>query len=289
MLMQGIMPCMPMVPVHETQLYVDDRGDGPPLIVLHGGPGLDHTMFGDSLDALTDTYRLLLVDEREQGRSARGTDPATWTLQQHAADVNAVAQALGLEDYALLGHSYGAFVALQHLVDFPGATAGTVVSSGVPSMRFLDGVAAGLAAFEPVELRDQVTASWEREATVETEQEARQLLIDQLPWHFRDPRDPRIAALTFEDMVLSPAVLRAASLEGGGLDIEVEDRLPGVTQPVLVLGGRHDRTCPPVASERIAELVPRARLHLLEESGHLGFLEEPAAYVAAVRTFLDTL
>lgn len=278
---------MPMVPVHETRLYVDDRGSGFPLLVLHGGPGLDHTMFGAHLDGLTDRYRLLLVDEREQGRSDRGTDPATWTLSQHASDVSAVAAALGLEEYAVLGHSYGAFIALQHLADAPGASTATIISSGVPSTRFLAEVEKGLARFEPVELREQVTRSWEQEATVQTEQECRQLMLDQLPWHFADPRDPRIASYTLDDMVFSPAVLRAASLEGGDLGIEVEDRLPHVPQPVLVLGGRHDRTCVPAAAERIAELVPDAELHVFEQSGHLGFLEQEQEYVDTVRAFLD--
>jgi len=278
---------MPLIPVHETHLYVDDRGSGFPLLVLHGGPGLDHTMFGSHLDALTDRYRLLLVDGREQGRSERGTDPATWTLSQHASDVSAVAAALGLEDYAVLGHSYGAFVTLQHMADAPGAARASIVSSGVPSMRFLDGVEQGLADFEPEELREQVTRSWAAEATVETEQECRQLMADQWPWHFADPRDPRIAELTMDDMVFSPAVLRASSLEGGGLDIEVEERLPHVTQPVLVLTGRHDRTCVPAAAERIAALVPGSSLHIFEDSGHMGFIEQEHEYVETVRAFLD--
>jgi pimeloyl-ACP methyl ester carboxylesterase len=280
---------MPLLPVHETHLYVDLRGpeDGFPLLVLHGGPGLDHTIFGDALDPLADRYRVVLVDGREQGRSDRGTDPATWTLSQHASDLSAVAAALGVEDYAVLGHSYGAFVALQHMADAPGAAMASIVSSGVPSMRFLADLDERLAAFEPEELRAQVTTSWEREAHVETEQECRQLMVDQWPWHFADPRDPRIAALTLEGMVFSPAVLRAASREGGGLAIEVEDELPHVHQPVLVLTGRHDRTCLPAASERIVELLPHGELHVFESSGHLAFLEEPAAYVAAVRAFLD--
>ncbi|MGB8649855.1 MAG: alpha/beta fold hydrolase [Mycobacteriales bacterium] len=278
---------MPLVPVHETQLYVDDRGSGFPVFVLHGGPGLDHTLFGDHLDALTDSYRLLLVDEREQGRSDRGTDPATWTLSQHASDVSGLAAMLGIEHYAVLGHSFGALIALQHAADAPGAAVATVVSSGVPSSRYFEEVDKGLATFEPEELRAQVTRSWEREATAQTPEEVKQLLIDQLPWHFADPRDPRIAALTFADMVCSPAPLRAGSLEGDGLRIEVEERLTHVHQPVLVLTGRHDRTCVPAASERIAELVPHAELHVFERSGHLAFIEEPEAYVATVRAFLD--
>src|SRR3954447_19335812 len=149
-----------LVDIGDTALYVEERGAGLPLFVLHGGPGLDHTMFGAYLDPLADACRLLLVDQRAQGRSAR-SDPQTWTLEQMAADVSALAAALGLDRYAVLGHSFGAFVALQHAVDFSGSPAATIVSAGVPSERFLmDFVEANRDAFEPVELREQISGSW---------------------------------------------------------------------------------------------------------------------------------
>jgi proline iminopeptidase len=145
-----------LVDVGDTRLHVTERGSGDlPLFVLHGGPGLDHTMFGSYLDALGDLVRLLLVDERATGRSDP-SPPETWTLAQHAADVEALAAAMGLERYAVLGHSYGALIALQHAVDFAGRPAATVVSSGFPDARFLDHVEGELEAFEPIELREQV-------------------------------------------------------------------------------------------------------------------------------------
>src|SRR3972149_9758404 len=98
-------------PLGDPRLYVEERGVGYPLLVLHGGPGLDHCMFGDYLDPLGDAYRLTFVDQRSQGRSDRGPE-RTWSLGQMAADVSALAQALGLGDYAVLGHSFGSFVAL---------------------------------------------------------------------------------------------------------------------------------------------------------------------------------
>ena len=52
-----------LINIGDTELYVVERGTGYPLIVLHGGPGLDHHMFGDYLDTLTDQYRLILVDQ----------------------------------------------------------------------------------------------------------------------------------------------------------------------------------------------------------------------------------
>lgn len=281
-----------LIDVNDTQLYAVERGPEGALLllVLHGGPGIDHAMFGSHLDALSETYRLVLFDGREQGRSARGTDLASWTLAQHARDVSALAASLGAERYAVLGHSFGAFVALQHAADFPGAAVASIVSSGVPSTRFLDAVEEGLAVFEPEELREQVTRSWAAEASARTQEDCRALLIDQLPWHFRDPRDPRIAEMCadLDDTVFSPDVLRASSLEGGELAIEVEDALPLVTQPLLVLVGRYDRTCVPAASERIASLVPGSQLHIFEDSGHMTFAEQEQEYVDVVRRFLDT-
>jgi proline iminopeptidase len=279
-----------LVDVGDTRLYVEERGAGDlALIVLHGGPGLDHTMFGTWLDPLGDTCRLLLVDERAQGRSEPAA-PETWTLAHHARDVDALATSLGLERYAVLGHSFGAFIALQHAVEFSGRPAATIVSSGIPSERFLGHVEAQLAAFEPVELRDQVTASWAREAEARTPEDVGALLADQLPFHFADPRDPRMDEMrvAMAGAVYAPDILRAAATNGYG-HIEVEDRLADVAHPVLVLAGRHDRTCSVAGAETVARGIPGAELVVFEHSGHMAFVEEPDAYSDAVRRFLARL
>jgi proline iminopeptidase len=278
-----------LVDVGDTRLHVTERGAGDlPLFVLHGGPGLDHTMFGRYLDDLGDACRLLLVDERGTGRSERSA-PETWTLAHQAADVEAMAKALELERSAVLGHSYGAFLALQHAVDFPGRPAATIVSSGIPDARFLEGVERELAAFEPVELREQVRSSWAREAHARTQEDVAALLVDQLPFHFADPRDPRIDAMraAMGDALYGPDVLRAAANGDYGA-IAVEDRLGAVTHPVLVLAGRHDRTCPVAAAEAMAAGLPDSELVVFEHSGHMTYVEENEAYLAAVRAFLTT-
>ena len=278
-----------LVKAWDTELFVVEAGDPSsyPILILHGGPGFDHRMFGDYLAPLADRgYRLLFVDQRAQGRSA----PApveSWTLQQMAADVTALAGTLELDRYAVLGHSYGAFVALQNAVDFPGMAAQTIVSSGVPSSRYLDVVEKNLAAFEPVELRERVAASWDAEATVETPAEMGQLWLDQAPYHFRDPLDPRIEDYNRRSAgaVLTPEVLRhLAAEEYGG--IEVEDRLGEIPQPVLVLAGRDDRTCSVEAAEAMAQRIPNSELVVFERSGHMTFVEETDAYLDAVDRFL---
>jgi proline iminopeptidase len=278
-----------LVDVGDTRLHLTERGAGPlALFVLHGGPGLDHTMFGSYLDPLGDRCRLLLVDERATGRSDPAP-PETWSLPRQAADVQALADALALERFAVLGHSFGAFIALQHAVDFPGRPTATIVSSGVPSARYLEHVQRRLEAFEPVELRDQVRSSWAREAQARTQEDVAALLSDQLPFHFADPRDPRMDDLraAMAGAVYGPDVLRVAAVESYGA-IDVEERLGEVTHPVLVLAGRHDRTCSVPAAEAIAAGVADGRLVVFEHSGHMTYVEENEAYVTAVRDFLET-
>jgi proline iminopeptidase len=277
-----------LVRIDDTALWVVDRGEGYPVIVLHGGPGLDHHEFADYLDPLTERgYRLLLVDLRACGRSE--VPPVrSWTLERHAQDVIMLARALRLDRYAVLGHSFGAFVALQNAVDYQGMAAQTIVSSGVASMRWLEAVEPNLLSFEPVWLRRQVADSWAREPEVHTPEEFASVMVDQFPFHFADPMDPRIddyLART-SDTVYAPDVLRHFATTDAG-DIELEDRLDEVSSPLLVLAGRHDRTCVPEAAEAIAASVPRSELVVFEHSGHMAFVEEQDAYLAAVSGFLD--
>jgi proline-specific peptidase len=278
-----------LVDIGDTALFVVTVGDGSayPIVVLHGGPGIDHHELGTYLDPLADRgYRLLLVDQRGSGRSAP-SDPSTWTLERMAADIGALADALGLARFAVLGHSYGAFVALQHAVEHPGQAAQTIVSGGLPSSRFLDRVEANLASFEPEHLRDQVASSWAREPEVRTAEDFASLMHDQWPFHFADPEDPRIEEYERQvaGTVYSPEILRVFSASGYG-GIEVEDRLHEIPRPVLVLAGRHDRTCVAEASELMAERIPNAKLVVFERSGHMMFLEEQGAFLDAVDSFL---
>ena len=283
-----------LVEVADTKLYVEERGEPSafPLLVFHGGPGLDHTWFGDYLDPLTErgSYRLVLVDERACGRSDRTAPRETWTLERMAQDVSDLAASLGVRDrYATLGHSYGAFLVLQHAVDHPGEPRGTILSAGIAAARWLEEVNRQLAAFEPAELREQVTSSWARETEVRTEDEASALIEDQLPFHFREPRGAALREYLRRTAGLAryaPDVIRHfAAQDYGGID--VERRLGEVTHPVLVVAGRHDRTCAPGASEDMARRLPDAELVVFENSAHMMFAEEQDRYLATVRRFLD--
>jgi proline-specific peptidase len=277
------------VDIGDTRLFVEERGRGYPVLLLHGAPGaIDHRFFGDYLDPLCDQYRLIMVDARNHGLSEPAPED-TWNFKQFVQDVSALARAMKLGRYAVLGHSYGAFVALQHAVSFPGDAAQVIISNGVPSTRFLwEHVERSLREFEPEALRDEIAASWEREKKTRTQEDVATLLHEQMPFHFANPRDPRIPA--FEKVAapasFGPDMLRHFAAQGyGPFDCEAE--LNGIKRPLLVLAGRHDRTCSIEAAKAIARGVPGSELVVFESSGHLPFVEEQEHYVEIVRHFLD--
>jgi pimeloyl-ACP methyl ester carboxylesterase len=132
-----------------------------------------------------------------------------------------------------------------------------------------------------------VTASWEREATVETAGELAELIHDQLPFHLADPEGPLLARLIAEDAVVyRPEVLR--HFAGGGDDGLVDQRaaLARSDTPVLVVSGVHDRTTPADSAHALATVLRAAEEVVLGGSAHFLPYEEPEAFLAALRRFL---
>jgi len=260
-------------------LHVEELGEGPPLIVLHGGPGLDHTTFRPYLDPLSEDVRLLYMDERGQGRSER-VDPATLSLEVFAQDVDRLAEALGLDTFALLGHSFGAIVATFHAIEL-GTADRYVISGGGDSSAALEAdIEASLAA-----LGDEgqaILESWEREQTVETDDDFAELMRAQWPFHFAGPVPEGYG----EDTVFSPDVLRHFASAGYGAFDYVPD-LRRIDRPVLVIVGEHDRTTTPRAARVLAEGIADSELAVLERAGHMSFAEAPGPYLAAVQSFLN--
>jgi proline iminopeptidase len=259
-------------------LNVEEVGSGFPLIVLHGGPGVDHTMFRPYLDPLGDEYRLLYVDERGQGRSQR-VDPATLSLEVFARDVDLLAETLGLDRFALLGHSFGAIIATYHATEL-GTAAAYVISAGGDSSDALDAdVQASLEALG----KDgkAIADSWEAEKTVETEAQLKELLRDQLPFHFLGAPPPGY----LEDTVGSPEVLRYFANMGYGA-FDYRPKLKDVDRPTLVIVGEYDRTTTPRASRVLHEGIPDSELHIVPGAGHMSFVEQPDDYLSTVRNFL---
>lgn len=261
-----------------VSLWIEEVGAGFPVFVLHGGPGLDHQHFRPWLDPLADEFRLLYVDERGQGRSER-VDPAGLSLDVFAKDVDLAAEALDLDAFAVLGHSFGAIIATHHAIEL-GTAAGYVISGGGDSSAALEqDVAASLEAL--AEAGKPIAESWQREQTVETAEEFRELMRVQWPFHFAGP----VPESFRDETIYTPEVIRHFASAGYG-DFDYVPHLSRVTRPTLVVVGEKDRTTTLRAARVLHAGIAGSELAVLPAVGHMSFIEAPDAYLDAVRPFL---
>lgn len=261
-----------------VSLWIEEVGAGFPVFVLHGGPGLDHQHFRPWLDPLADELRVLYVDERGQGRSDR-VDPASLSLDVFAKDVDLAAEALGLETFALLGHSFGAIIATHHAIEL-GTASGYVISGGSDSSAALEqDVAASLEGMG--DAGKPIAESWEREQTVETEEAFSELMLVQWPFHFAGPVPEGFA----DETIYTPEVIRHFATAGYGVFDYVPD-LRRVDRPTLVLVGEEDRTTTVRAARVLHDGIAGSDLAVIPAVGHMSFIEAPEAYLDAVRPFL---
>ena len=265
-----------------VSLNIVEVGSGHPLMLLHGGPGLDHHELHPWMDGLAGAgFRLIYVDMRSQGGSQR-VDPSTLTIQVFAQDVDRLARALGFDQFSLFGHSFGAIVSLSHALE-RGTAGHYVISSGAASSEALMAdVEREIERFQPAAMRDQIKRSWDAEPTVATAAEARDLMESQMPFHFWEMGDAYRTFVEKDDTVYAPDVLAHFASNGYG-GFEWVDHLRWISKPMLVITGRYDRTCTVARSEEIHAEVAGSELVVIEKAAHMTHVEQPQAFLAAIR------
>lgn len=117
------------ITVNDKLLYFDVENPGlipgknamqalPTMIILHGGPGYDHTPYQSFFNALKNTVQIIYIDLHGNGRSDAGS-PDTWNFARWASDIEQFCQLLHIDRPIIFGHSFGSMVALQYAINYP--------------------------------------------------------------------------------------------------------------------------------------------------------------------------
>lgn len=259
-------------------------GAGPPLLLIHGF-GASGRIWRGAMRALAGDRACYAPDLPGSGDTP--ARPAAPTLEALADEVVAFADALGLERFALAGHSLGAAVAAC-VAGRPGARVERLVLTSLGVRRFAPELAALSLARPPLDLSLSL---------------ARPLLELWAPWASLAWRSPPAALLAGAQLLHSPpadpqlwedlladharadgrAALTAAAARG---DAGLQARMRAIAAPTLVVAGREDQVARLPDALTAHGLIPGARLAVIDACGHLPMVERPAEYHAALRAFL---
>ena len=247
----------------------------PTLLLLHGGPGFDHSALADIFEPLADTAQLVLLDHRAQGRSD-GADPAEWNLARWVPDIVGFCEALELDRPMILGQSFGGVVALAVAARYPDLPSKLIVSSSLAKFR----PDRAFPMFERLG-GPEVRAVAERHFSELTDESAEEFIRVCLPVYNTTPADPNVIARTRLKMDVANHFFR-----NEGFDVDLFPELSSIKCPTLVLGGELDPITPVADAEDIAAAIPQAELRIFEGAGHGVFRDRPEEAVAVIREFV---
>ncbi len=269
-------------------LYWAEYGDAgaPPLLLLHGGPGASHEYLLPQMLELAREHRVVSYDQRGGGRSRHddAREPITWRHQ--VTDVGRVAAELSVDPLVIVGYSWGALLALLYAIE---ATAGR--ERPVPH---------ALALIDPAPITRAWRDEFERTFAARQSGDAVSALRAELAASGLRDRDPdayrqRAFELSVAGYFADPARARGLtpfrvtgrsqqSIWSSLGDFDLVDALRTVAIPAFVTHGRQDPI--PLESSQAVAAALGTSLLVLEDCGHVPYVEQPAQLFPPLLEFL---
>ena len=280
-------PLSGFVAVPGARIHYESVGRGEPVIVVHGGPGMDHAYLRPGMDELARTHRVIYYDQRGGGRTEGEVDRATVNIDAFINDISALADSLRLGRFTLLGHSFGGLLAIHYADRHPDRLRALVLMNTVePGRRYVvqtnDRALRMRTTADSIELASLVRSpGMQRRDTASVNSllrlSFRTLFADRsLASQLRLSLDPRTVAN------MGPV---ATHLVGSMGTFDFWPVAARITRPALIIQGVGDAT--PV--EMVRELqtaIPGAELLLIEGAGHFPYIEKPGPTFDGIRRFL---
>ncbi len=249
---------MPYLNRDGVQIYYEQRGTGPAVLLSHGY-GASTRMWHGQMEALSDRYHMISWDMRGHDRSDSPDDPALYSHELTVGDMAAILDACGAKRAVIGGLSLGGFTSLAFNLAAPDRVTALMLFDTGP----------GYKKDEPREQWNHMTESMARAF----EKDGLAALSASAEARVAQHRSPRGLALAARGILAQK-------------DGKVIESLPSIRVPTLVLVGAGDKQFL-ASADYMAAKIPGAEKVVLENAGHASNIEQPAAFNAAVRRFLD--
>lgn len=274
--------------VRGTRLFIDvtglsrplagDRlGERPTIVVVHGGPGMDHSLLKPLFLPCAEEAQVIWVDLRGHGRSDPAP-PEEWTLAQWAEDLAALIEVLDLDAPVLAGASIGGTAAA--LAAAGGARVGALVLASTPVGHRIDEMLAVFERLGGVPARTVAERHWEQ-PSVEAAQEYARICM---PLYAREPLPPEVMARA----VLRPEIARRFYATTAWRTFDLCAVADAIRCPTLVVSGTDDPVAPHVVARELVASLPAGvgRLESVRHARHVLFSDAPESVRGAAMAFV---
>jgi proline iminopeptidase len=282
-------------------IYYQTIGQGAPLMIVHGGPGVSHDYLMPYLLPLARGNKLIFIDERGSGRSEKLEDATQYTVENMVEDVESVRQALHLGKISLMGHSYGGVLAQAYAFKYQQNLTHLVLGGTFYSTREMNKVLAEEKRSMPPEALVKLEAlekaglfnkgkDWEKGRYPDDYAKLAwgdgyfPYLYQRRPDANYDPASGNTSTSwdLYREMWGSDGEF---VIDGNLKSVEYLDKLSTIHVPTLLICGDHDESNPSL-SRTMHEKIAGSKLAIMPQSGHMAFVDQPNLYIKTVSEFL---
>ena len=279
------------VTVGGVRLNTKTMGEGPPVYIIHGGPGESHTQYRPYLDALADGHMLVYYDQRGCGSSGRPQFAEAYTIDRLVTELEGLRVKLGHERISLVAHSSGGGIALKYALAYPQHVDKLViVSSWASGEEFVrnSGLVQQLMSPDDVQAYQTIDAKRRKERRMLNDSEIAELAKMSYPANFFGVMSPQFREEWNRRAQVSALAWYALTPEFF-VTYDIREQLANLSAlPTLVIVGKFDVITPPSIMQTIAGGIKGARYEVFERSGHFPMVEEHDRFIKLVSEFLDS-
>ncbi len=277
------------IKINDGKLFYQVVGKGDPVIVIHGGPGLDQGYLLPGMAALAKKHQVVFYDQRGSGRSiVSKVDPQHINTEQFVEDLESLRKALGFSKVTLVGHSWGGFLALRYAIKYAPNLNKIVIMNSLPitTASIHDLVESVEERVKPSAAEiDKILSSPEFEAG-DPETVSRYYSF-YFKHYMYNPNDLSKINMQLEPQGTASGVAVSKILEEEIFStfIDLTDDLKKVKVPTLIIHGEED-IVPLHTAQEILKSIKGSQLVVIKQCGHVPYVEKPQEWLEAMEKFL---
>lgn len=275
--------------INGTELYYKKMGDGEPIIVVHGGPVLDHGYLEPYFKPLAKDYELLYYDQRLSGRSSADVDSVDITLANFVEDIEGLRKEFRYEKFHLMAHSWGGLLGMKYAIKYPDHLNSLILLNSMPA-------SSELWQEENQMMAEQISEedSLKRQEIINSNlfqtdppKAIEELLIVSFRNQFEDPSLANNLNFYIPDDYLRRSQ-RFGYLMSELSVYNLHEELSALPVPILLIYGDNEPAVE-MSGRNLNQILPNSKLSVIDRSGHFPFIEQPEAFIKELQMFLNSV
>ena len=279
------------ISVESGKLFYQRFGKGVPIIVVHGGPGLDQGYLLPQMLEFAKDHEVIFYDQRGSGRSLESSiDPKYISSDQFTKDLETLRLELGLKKVAIIGHSWGGFLSMSYAIKYPANVSSLVLVGSAPANYKGQKAFADEFDKRTHSIKHKIDPLFnDKTLSTLSKEEINQAYRDLFSVYFKNPSNTKKLTLDMrKESAIGGFNVLSLMLKTTYFtpDSNLVPALGKLNVPTLIIHGNQD-IIPVGTAQTIQKAIPGSQVVYLNDCGHFPYIEKPNEFFSSIRSFLS--